>query len=712
MERPVPESLLLKFIDGKRYLTDENIFGMMVDWHWNIRRESSEKENYAWADRVAATLAAMNSRLQKEIENRNLFNPCVSPMPLSDFFLIVSSFGVIAETVEHTAGLSFRLGSIFEEKKCSWNFVNKFAIPQMRSMVSKGWCPFTLQILLEGGACGFAYACTIAPFQRADFDHRTGCTFTTCKINNIDTNSYVRQHVDKLCKCANIKPPLHKIQELLLKGEIPVILYNSTTCEITVESSADGAHVRPYIAISHVWVDGMGSRTEDGLPACQLQRLAQSARDLRRALATCTARDSHSIPAKRTSLHSHSKLERLVKTDPQRSNLRFHSGWKLAKRGAARRSRPKLQRLRETKSSARRSSANLKLPEPWDIAFWIDSLCVPDERLSKKKAIGLMTRTYEEATGTLVVDTGIRACSQRAPKAEQSLRIATSNWMQRLWTLQEGFLAKNLAFEFRDGFTFMSRDIVPLGADSLDTKRAYFMWMITPLSPCGPTTLRDIISSICWRSTSKAKDETVAIAGLVGVKAAELLQYHDRGQRMKEFFLRLRQVPADIIFLGGPKLTERGFRWAPMTLMTHSRLNVMSITGAIAEADGLLAEYPCMALRSCIVIEKDTGSEYMLEDRKKKRAFRLKNEYDVKPNKRFNLLLVRKLPDEEEEEITCAGVMSTGSESGRTVCDFSGSRFSLKSVPMAQALKIKVGTDGFPIKRIYGVIGKIPVKLV
>lgn len=61
-----------------------------------------------------------------------------------------------------------------------------------------------------------------------------------------------------------------------------------------------------------------------------------------------------------------------------------------------------------------------------------------------------MLHTYKNAELVLVLDASLEACSVRARPQERLLRITISPWMRRLWTLQEAWVAKRLAFQFSE----------------------------------------------------------------------------------------------------------------------------------------------------------------------------------------------------------------------------------------------------------------------
>lgn len=179
---------------------------------------------------------------------------------------------------------------------------------------------------------------------------------TGMAVANVGRDPEKIPHVTSECTCALVKPSMDDVREALLVDDVPAVVFDGV--EPVVRPASEG----PYVAISHVWADGLGSSTEIGLPRCQVERLDAVVRKL--------------VP---------------------------------------------------------------------DGAFWHDGLCVPSPETEKQvwqRAIKLLARTYAGADKVLVIDGGIRTQSSLTmPREECLLRIATSGWMQRIWTLQEGLLA-------------------------------------------------------------------------------------------------------------------------------------------------------------------------------------------------------------------------------------------------------------------------------
>jgi hypothetical protein len=80
------------------------------------------------------------------------------------------------------------------------------------------------------------------------------------------------------------------------------------------------------------------------------------------------------------------------------------------------------------------------------VLFWVDTICVPTT--NKIPALEAMLQTYQNADTVLVLDASLDCVSEQVSPQEMLLRIRTSPWMQRLWTLQEAWVANDLAFQF------------------------------------------------------------------------------------------------------------------------------------------------------------------------------------------------------------------------------------------------------------------------
>ncbi|KAK0497976.1 hypothetical protein EDD18DRAFT_1331051 [Armillaria luteobubalina] len=531
----IPESTLLRQdAEGKIVMTDRYLPDLLQNWRDRIR-QSDQSSQRQWADHLVYNGGAVEFVAELSIYERDAGRCIIGDIPTSCRIRI-------------------------HDEKYGFQWMVPFHHPN----------PF-----LE------------CPYVRDAVEGHHKCTETACAINTIDTSNYFNRHTVEGCTCAYLKPSLEQVCGSLENGEIPVVHQLEPNGGLI---SSDGSKT-PYIAISHVWADGLGSTTEVGLPTCQINRLANIVRRM--------------IP----------------------------SG-----------------------------------------AFWMDALCVPGKRDLRKRAIVLMAETYRNADTVLVIDSGIRSCSLSAPPEERLLHIISSGWMQRLWTLQEALLARQLVLEFADSFAALGDKLIPAEGTPIHLEDTPTRVEDTPTRvKDAPTrvedevnrvgehagdvlisqlaaeifrlrkyrryarstsfTLGDVAQSLRWRTTSRPEDETLAISGLLNVDAFELVNL-PASQRMMTLLLRVQKLPRSIITIPGPKLYEVGFRWAPKTMMTNMQLSIPASEPshkASCTPQGLIADYVAVYFKENATITNTNtrGVHCYIRDHAKERFYKVKNFSDA-----------------------------------------------------------------------------------
>ena len=272
-------------------------------------------------------------------------------------------------------------------------------------------------------------------------------------------------------------------------------------------------------------------------------------------------------------------------------------------------------------------------------AFWLDALCIPKEETSRKHAIALMAQTYKNAAKVLVMDGGIQTqCSLTSPKEECILRIATSGWMQRIWTLPEGMLARELYFEVSDGLI----DVTHFNGPSFHLAR-----MCIPLLRRRPQDLpkleyhsvlrdpprcsyRDMIALLRHRKASEPSDESLAIAGLLGIDAAELVAISDGDVRMRILLIRCGTLPRCVAVYGwcSRRLDIPNFRWAPSSITDVLWQGDEDQSFATCTETGLFARYtvisfPVVDMRRLLGIVVTVKGDVLLQTRRRGEEFQV-----------------------------------------------------------------------------------------
>ena len=400
-----------------------------------------------------------------------------------------------------------------------------YPVVNNENMLSGGWCPSEIQRLLtkKMGCWYLYYASTLRRHVRLEHNF---CSPTMCRHKIFDEATYTTRHCFESCGCLHegICPSqTQQIRSILHEGNIPRLslrLEGGNNLE-TLSVLNEG----PYVAFSHVWSDGLGNVKDNSLPICQLFRLH----------ALCNG-------------------------------------------------------LQEV-------SKELELT---GFPFRIDTLCVPLQKEERKLALRKLGEVYEKAEVVLVLDNELLLTQFTSSDEEIGIRICESNWMRRLWTLEEGILGRSrLRLQFRGkaitiptsidhrSIEHSGNDDMYRGSPGILTsigehlvshlpKREIFRESLANNRNLQVNkrhrSLMNIVDTLRYRETSKQEDETLCIALILGFDLRPLLSHRQAESRMKAFFTLLQRVNTKIskaiFFSAERKLSEPGFGWAPVSLMT------------------------------------------------------------------------------------------------------------------------------------------------
>lgn len=398
-----------------------------------------------------------------------------------------------------------------------------------QNMARRGWCPLELTMLRENLQTNEIIYASQMP-RVGDRQRHQLCRADACTANNIDQGTYRTKHATECSGCKEVVLDYDTICSTIKAGRTPLIVSVQTDEGMKFAITSDEAVPNaqnprtgklPYVCISHVWSHGLGNVHRNSLPQCQLEML-------------------HKFTA------------------------------------------PVL------------SDGGL----PFSV-FWIDTICVPvDPKDSSLRhlTIANMASIYQNALCVVVLDeslmrTAIHATnpSSKAPtfklddlidQRELTIRVIFSDWWRRLWTLQEGVLCQSFFVVFAEGPVQFQRAVVARAADharnlahaSSPVVENMLLNLVARAHAPGSAEFRQqVLTLLCHRSTSRAADEPVCLATLLGVDAGEILKIPgtQHSHRMKRLWELLGKVPAPIAFLPGPKLEVDGFRWAPETLISN-----------------------------------------------------------------------------------------------------------------------------------------------
>lgn len=261
----------------------------------------------------------------------------------------------------------------------------------------------------------------------------------------------------------------------------------------------------------------------------------------------------------------------------------------------------------------------------------------------KSIAIRRLGKVYREANKVLVIDRYLQQVS--SDWLEQCLQLLASEWMQRLWTLQEGRLASELYIQFKDEAVSIQKlsDVDPDTHVHTDTYISDAIWWYVGKDirsrftkhQEGHQRFVDLMEDLSYRSVTVASDEPICIATLLGLS----LEQFDAIPNMEDIYHSQSSIPQDILFVEGQRLTSPGYRWVPATFLQRG-IVLGSVTAAISE-EGLEVYKDCVIFKDDLRISEHSASSYGL------------NYVEVEQTGSDNLLFVRYRLEEATPSQSC-----------------------------------------------------------
>ncbi|KAL2812672.1 hypothetical protein BDW59DRAFT_167751 [Aspergillus cavernicola] len=204
------------------------------------------------------------------------------------------------------------------------------------------------------------------------------------------------------------------------------------------------------------------------------------------------------------------------------------------------------------------------------VGFWMDTLCIPAvDKERRDDAIKNMRHVYSHTKAVLVLDDWLEMIRCDAPALEVISRMYQSNWLKRLWTHQEGFLPPALWFQFADRSVEVN-DTKSRLEDHQKPLQATGIYLGFP----GNANLRLVELYTFLASAFKEIDKddkwmlynTLARATSER-KSSRLADEILCQKRMARFLKQLDRFDAGIVFNNYERLEERGYKWAPRSLL-------------------------------------------------------------------------------------------------------------------------------------------------
>ena len=184
-----------------------------------------------------------------------------------------------------------------------------------------------------------------------------------------------------------------------------------------------------------------------------------------------------------------------------------------------------------------------------------------------------MSAVYTAASATVVLDGSIQKCDYKLSLETRLIAISLSKWQERLWTLQESSLSRNLLFMFKDDLVsaeaFIATEYNQKLYRPVVRNTGILLVNLSDWNRADKISVGRVQRNLCRRTSSKPDDEALAVAPLFPhVDIFSVLDVEGE-ERMIQFWKEVKNLPRGIIAMGVPRIPRDGYRWAPRSLMNQ-----------------------------------------------------------------------------------------------------------------------------------------------
>lgn len=260
---------------GDLYVTTERLLPLLHD---HTRKLVRWKESFKWMLKIRNLMYGREEYLKHCLRVANLWlGNTEIRRRCSNRPVVFESCCALGEALQGYQKSTRIDGTwlFFEPVEESYTFL------QLR-LRNAGWCP-SFMSRCEDLKVASVYFLSHFPNPGRGKCHRDCCS-SRCNANQIRKEDYftkTAKHINS--ECAYITADAETLITTLKRGRIPLIsgITDDDTLGYRIEFVDADADTR-YIAVSHVWSDGMGNPNSKSLPLCQLQVLIERCREAAR----------------------------------------------------------------------------------------------------------------------------------------------------------------------------------------------------------------------------------------------------------------------------------------------------------------------------------------------------------------------------------------------------------------------------------------------
>lgn len=507
--------------DGAQYLTTSKLNGLLRDWEIRVNRMDGDGQaaRLLVAKVVLGQAATILRHLSQVLFSTGTPETAGDDPAFLTHFAIVMIHQALVEACSAVLGLEVRAGNGYSLRGC---------LPLVYySLEKNNWCPSTVwQLDAMSDVDEMVYAYWSGSVQTAK-DH-SRCTTFTCEANQMAETVMPGHILDGVCSnCAVVDVPIQDVLDIVDTDSIPLIRITKDDdflCHLAV-TAMDGQS--PYVAISHVWADGLGSLTSNSIRMCRLLELSRHIEQLEQdfhlerlclwADTLCVPMDSAHIGAREIQIgrmhEVYSCAWAVIIIDADFMTLEQNADFK------------------EVGTRVRLSA--------WASRLWTYQEGASNVRLFILTNSGLIDLTMILDAAASLADEDILTTRMGA-KLYSHMTFALGRWEAGIRISHDPWSTDENEIVFKETELNLRR------------RRDRIAQML--------------LYNIKARTTSRPDDEALVIASSLDLDTSRIIAAIPE-ERMMALIKTLPYPPANMIFTVGPRLCFPGFKWASKTFL-------------------------------------------------------------------------------------------------------------------------------------------------
>ncbi|KAL8709532.1 MAG: hypothetical protein Q9220_005774 [cf. Caloplaca sp. 1 TL-2023] len=490
---------------SRRRLDTTSLLSVVQNWVNRVQSsDDSNDEKQAQYDHIAECL---------QLTIRTLIAIQHSPRP--DFNrLILGSIASVGELFTAATNWAYNIRDHNAQNRCpgTWAFVYHNDPKSAELMKQHGYCPSDA-VRIRNTCITLSAIHFLTWMDKSDSIARhQHCNDRECVLQDSSSKTKKARHRLDQCKCPDLTVDVGDAIAILKRGGLPLLQLtsNSLKGDISLEIF-EALPTSKFVAISHVWADGLGNPDANELPRCQVQHLLHLVRPFfepstseEHGTTVCIWIDTLCVPINPPEV---------------------------------------------------RAIALSMMRKPYLDA---GSVLVLDAGLHK---------IHSEELDPLETGLSIYNCQwMRRLWTLQEGALPDKLYFQ--FSDASVDLDKLFKKVLHIHQTDIGRQYLALDIGTAHGKLRNFFHGSIPAA--GPD-LATAVEALQYRSVSVAADEALLISGLLNLDARRVLDGDD-SSRMQRLWTLMpsapKGIPANVIFRTEPRLSQPGFRWAPQTFLT------------------------------------------------------------------------------------------------------------------------------------------------